>query len=138
MAMKLPQVTKNVLLNKAVWVGVFTTIASMAGLGLVGLVNWNLGAGLFLSGTFIVTLLSVFVLSAIHDAALTPSKKIYHTQNLFGAVAFAIGLPIILGILGVSSISTVSNLASWATIALLLSAVVLLYVGFVVARKVKI
>jgi purine-cytosine permease-like protein len=136
MATKLPQLTKKPLVNKSIWLGVFTTVAAALGLGLVGLVNLSGGLAVLVSGTFIVTLLVAFVFGVVYDY-MTPAKKIYYSQNAMGAFVMAIALPLVLSLLGINSLPTLTSLASFATVGVFVAAVATEYVGFWAARKLK-
>jgi hypothetical protein len=117
--------------------GVFTTIVGMLGVGAISLTNWSLGTSLFVSSAFIVSLIAVAAIGYVYDTFMTPNKKVYWTQNVFGGFAFALFLPMVLGLFGVSSIATTSNIASMTTVALLVSSIALEFAGFFVAKKLK-
>lgn len=133
MKTELPQISKNPLLNKSVWIGVFVTILTYAGLGLIQLSNLSLGTGVISTTGFLTTLVVVLIVNLIYDH-LVSNKHYYWAQDIIASFLIALLLPIILGFMGIASISTLSV---WTAVGTFISVLILQYAGIWVAREMK-
>jgi uncharacterized protein YqgC (DUF456 family) len=133
MKSKFPSITKNSVLDKSIWVGLIVSILAYLGLGLVGLVSYASGVGLFLTSVFLITAVVVIVINLLYDYVQSGGKKYYTTHDIVAGVLVAILLPLLDGFFGVTSVSSL-NLVTF--IGTLISVIILEWVGIEIARKV--
>ena len=133
MKSKFPSITKNSVLDKSIWVGLIVSILTYLGLGLVGLVSYASGIGLFLTSVFLITAAVVIVINLLYDYIQSDGKKYYTTHDVVAGVLVAILLPLADGFFGVTSVSSL-NLVTF--IGTLISVIILEWVGIEIARKV--
>ncbi len=126
MGFKLPRLTKNSILDKSIWVGIFLVLLSLFGLGIsVANISFTI--------PFVTALIVVFVVNIVYD--YINSTKLYHIQSLIASILVAIFAYSIVSYLGTSVASITSILG---IVELLIVAIVLEYVGIVIGKEIKI
>lgn len=125
----LPKISKNPILSKSVWVGIFTTILTFLVSGLISLTS--LTGNQIMSAGFIITLIVVFAIAEIVDMLGGNKLSRYVMQNLVGAILVALLLGTVLSFAGITSLAL--NIASG--IGVLVGTVILFYIGAFVIKK---
>lgn len=133
MKSKLPSITKNSVLDKSIWVGLFVSILAYLGLGLVGLVSYASGIGLFMTSVFLITAVVVIVVNLLYDYIQSDGKKYYTEHDIVAGIFVALLLPLIDGFFGITSISTLSLMTFVGT---LVSVIALEFVGIEITRRI--
>lgn len=126
MSFKLPRLTKNSILDKSIWVGIFVVALAILGLG-VSVANISFTI------PFVTALIVVFIVNVVYD--YINSTKIYHVQSLIASILVALFAYSIVSYLGTSVASITSILG---VIELLIVAIVLEYIGIIIGKEVKI
>ena len=125
----LPKISKNPILSKSVWVGIFTTILTFLVSGLISLTS--LTGNQIMSAGFIITLIVVFAIAEIVDTLGGNKLSRYVMQNLVGSILVALLLGTVLSFAGITSLAL--NIASG--IGVLVGTVILFYIGAFVIKK---
>ncbi len=125
----LPKISKNPILSKSVWVGIFTTILAFFVSGLISLTS--LTRNQIMSAGFFITLIVVFAIAEIVDTLGGNKLSRYVMQNLVGSILVALLLGTVLSFAGITSLAL--NIASG--IGVLVGTVILFYIGAFVIKK---
>lgn len=99
----LPRISKNPVLSKSVWVGIFTTILAYLVSGAITLVK--LTSGQIMSTGFFSTLILIFIIAEIVDLVNGNKYSRYLMQNILGALLVAMLLGTVLSFIGVTAIT---------------------------------
>lgn len=133
--MKNKKILPNILGDKKWNISFYTAIilTVLVAIGLVGVVGISLAQlGLLISVSVGIVLVATLLINYI--VAYLNNSSITIKENFFGALLIAIFVPIILGIAGVVGTISVGMIS---VITLFVSILILNYVGFFVAKKIK-
>jgi hypothetical protein len=125
----LPRISKNPVLSKSVWVGIFTTILAYLVSGAITLVK--LTSGQIMSTGFFATLVIIFIIAEAIDLLNGNKYTRYLMQNVLGALLVAMLLGTVLSFIGITSIAL--NIASG--LGILIGTTALFYIGAYFVKK---
>lgn len=125
----LPKISRDPIMSKSVWAGIFTTILAFLVSGVINLTS--LTANQIMSAGFLMTLIFIFVIAEIVDVLEGNKLSRYIMQNLVGAILVALLLGTVLSFVGVTTLTL--NIVSG--LGVLIGTVALFYIGVWFIKK---